>query len=507
MNVQDIARSLSVLERKIVPFLQKEITVAALVQRSGMQEVEVMRALQWLGNKGVVEKEGMMNPTTTQTVMLTEKGKRYAQEQKLPERKIVDVLGVKKDLSRDEVKAQTGLTDEELNASIGILKRDGKIAFKEGKMSLFPLGNKKSEVESVFEELCQRGVSGQHTKGLMELVKRGLVEIKVVKMRVVRLTAVGEALMKMKLESNVIDELTPEVLQQQAWKQKTFRTFDITSPVPSLQRGKRHFVDQAINYIKRIWLDLGFKEMQGNVVQTAFWDLDALFVPQDHPAREMQDTFFIGKDRKIDLGKLPKELAAKIKAVHENGGKTGSAGWGGSWREDIARQVLLRTHTTVLSAQTIAQLKKEDLPAKFFAVGKVYRNEALDWKHLFEFYQVEGIVIDPDANMRHLIGYLKEFYAKMGFDKIRIRPSHFPYTEPSCEVEVWHPVKKQWVELGGAGIFRPEVVQPLLGFDCPVLAWGQGMERIIVDYYKIGDLRELYKNDMKQLRQAREWVR
>ena len=168
---------------------------------------------------------------------------------------------------------------------------------------------------------------------------------------------------------------------------------------------------------------------------------------------------------------------------------------------------MLRTHTTVLSAQTMAKLKKEDLPAKFFAVGRVFRNEALDWKHLFEFYQVEGIVIDPNANLKNLKGYLTQFYKKMGYEKVRMRPAHFPYTEPSLEVDVFHPIKKEWVELGGAGIFRPEVVIPLLGFDCPVLAWGQGMGRIISEYWKITDIRELYKNDVKQLREMKMWLR
>jgi phenylalanyl-tRNA synthetase alpha chain len=215
----------------------------------------------------------------------------------------------------------------------------------------------------------------------------------------------------------------------------------------------------------------------------------------------MQDTFYLKDPSK---GKLP-PIYKKIKQVHENGADTGSKGWQSPWSEDKAKELLLRTHTTVLSAQTIAKLKKSDLPAKFFSVGKVFRNETLNWKHLFEFYQVEGIVVDPNANFRHLIGYLREFYRKMGYKDVRIRPAHFPYTEPSCEVDVLHPTKNEWIELGGAGIFRPEVVKPLLGFECPVLAWGQGMERIISEFYNITDIRELYKNDLEQLKKTRVW--
>jgi phenylalanyl-tRNA synthetase alpha chain len=168
---------------------------------------------------------------------------------------------------------------------------------------------------------------------------------------------------------------------------------------------------------------------------------------------------------------------------------------------------MLRTHTTVLSAKTLAGLDEDDLPSKHFSIGRNYRNEALDWKHLFEFYQVEGIVVDPDANFRNLIGYLKTFFAKMGFPDARVRPGYFPYTEPSAEVDVYDPNKEEWVELGGAGIFRPEVTKPLLGFECPVLAWGLGLERIITDYYDIDDLRDIYRNDMEQLRTIRKFTR
>ena len=189
--------------------------------------------------------------------------------------------------------------------------------------------------------------------------------------------------------------------------------------------------------------------------------------------------------------------------MHEAGGTTGSKGWGYVFSQKEAEQILLRTHTTVLSAQTIAKLKKEDLPAKFFAVGKVFRNEALDWKHLFEFYQVEGIVIDPQANLQHLKGYLREFYKKMGFPDVRMRPGYFPYTSPSLEVDVFHPVKKEWVELGGAGMIHPNVIKAgkldpkkYTGF-----AFGWGVERTIAMRTEIGDIRLLFQNDIRFLEQ------
>jgi phenylalanyl-tRNA synthetase alpha chain len=312
----------------------------------------------------------------------------------------------------------------------------------------------------------------------------------------------GQELSKEKINPDVINRLNSKMLKTGEWKNKDIRAYDVKINVPKINFGRKHFVNDAIDYIRRIWLDLGFEEMSGNIVQSAFWDLDSLYVPQDHPAREMQDTFYLnGK------AKLPTKLVEKIKKVHEDGGNTGSTGWKYKYSQQEAERLMLRTHTTVLSAIKLSQLKKEDLPAKFFTVQKNFRNESLDWKHLFEFYQVEGIVVDPNANLKHLKGYLREFYNKMGYEKVRMRPAHFPYTEPSVEVDVFDKEKNQWIELGGAGIFRPEVTTPLLGFDCPVLAWGQGMERIIVEYWQFKALRDLYNNDLKQIRELKVWLK
>jgi len=195
-----------------------------------------------------------------------------------------------------------------------------------------------------------------------------------------------------------------------------------------------------------------------------------------------------------------------VKQAHESGVDS-SKGWQYNWQEKEAKRIVLRTHTTAISAQTLAQLKESDIPAKYFTIGKVFRNETLDWKHGFEFYQTEGIVVDKNANFNHLMGYLKEFYKKMGFEKIKFFPTYYAFTEPSVEIQVFHPEKKEWLELGGGGIFRPEVTIPLLGKNIPVLAWGQGFDRIIMDYYNIKDLREMYSNDIKCLREKKVWLK
>ena len=295
------------------------------------------------------------------------------------------------------------------------------------------------------------------------------------------------------------------MLKNSTWKGKTFRQYDVEINVPTIYPGKRHFTNQAIDYVKKIWLELGFKEMQGPLVQTGFWNFDALFTAQDHPVRDMQDTYYIKEPR---TGKLVKpEVVQRVKKTHENGWTTGSKGWQYKWNPEEAMRNVLRTHTTCLSARYISNLKKQDLPAKFFAVGKNFRNETLDWSHLFELIQVEGIVVDPDANFRNLIGYLKNFFIRMGYPKVRVRPGYFPYTEPSAEVDVFHPVRKEWMELGGSGIFRPELTKPLFGTEIPVIAWGLGFDRSILEYYNLADIRDLYKNDLKQLRNLKMWLR
>ena len=200
---------------------------------------------------------------------------------------------------------------------------------------------------------------------LEELKKRKeIVNIELVKEKKFELTELGKRLAKIKVHNTTLEQLTPTILNSGAWKGKTFRRYDVSINVPTIFGGRKHFVNQAVDSIKKVWLNLGFKEMSGDFVQTSFWNLDALFVPQDHPARTMQDTFFVKNPK---LGKLPdKKIVEAVKRVHENGGDTGSKGWNYKWDENIAKLNVLRTHTTTLSVKTIANLDKNKLPLKFF---------------------------------------------------------------------------------------------------------------------------------------------
>lgn len=510
MELKSLIAKLHPLERKVLPFLAEETAFSRIVIASGLKEVEVMRALQWLENKNVLK----LNTEKKKLVYLDFNGKKYSQAG-LPEKRLLSAL-TRQFKSLKEVAAETGLDEQEINACLGLLKSKSAIDIKKERELFVKLGLQgKKFLDSLPEErflekkfpLAYSSLKDSDLFALESLLKRkNFLKVEEAKEFFVELSDLGKKLIKADLGEEAIGRLTPELLKTGRWKTKKFRAYDLEINVPKIYPGKKHFVNQALEYAKQVWLDMGFKEMTGNLVNASFWNFDALFTAQDHPVRELQDTFYLGNE--LEKGKLPdQKLVRAVKEMHETGSQTGSKGWQYSWDPEDAKRNVLRTHTTVLSAQALAQLKEQDLPAKFFALGKCFRNEALDWSHLFEFNQTEGIVVDQKANFRHLLGYLKQFFKKMGFPQARFRPAYFPYTEPSVEIDVYHPVHKKWVELGGAGLFRPEVVIPLLGRDILVLAWGPGFDRLILDYYQIQDIRDLYKNDLKQLREIKAWLK
>jgi phenylalanyl-tRNA synthetase alpha chain len=502
MNIDKILERLSPLEIKVVPHLRKPIEEIKIL--SGLDQTSLLRALRFLENKGVL----IISTEKKKIVELGTNGVYYKRTH-LPERKLLLLLEQNNHLALDDARKLSKLSDNEFKVSLGVLKSKALIEIKNGKISL--TANKEELTKKFLEErfleeipIFEEELQPEQVHALNNLRKRKeIVQIEEKTSIGFELTEIGKQIAGKEVKLDLIEELTPEIIK--TWKKnKKFRSYDIQAQVPKIYGGKKHFVNQAIEYGKRIWLDLGFEEMNSTITQTSFWNFDALFTAQDHPVREMQDTFFI----KGISGNLPrKEILKKVRECHEKG-VDGSKGWQYQWDEGETIKSVLRTHTTCISAQTLASLDIEkDLPAKFFAIGKNFRNETVDWSHGFEFYQTEGIVVEENLTLRDLLGYLKEFYRKMGFEKIRFTPAYFPYTEPSVEVSVFHEEKGVWLELGGAGIFRPEITIPLLGKKIPVLAWGQGFDRIITDYYKIKDLREMYSNDIKQLREMKIWVK
>jgi phenylalanyl-tRNA synthetase alpha chain len=502
MADEKIIESLSPNERKVLPYLNENIN--NICKKTGLDKVSVLRALEYLQNKNLVK----LSTKKNKIIEIGINGALY-KKKGLPERRLINLLNEKRILQLENAQKESKLSNEEFKASIGALKRKAMIDLKNGKIILS--ANKeeiaKKSLEELFLESLPLELSSLNSEQQFALKslqgRKNILEIKDEVKISIQATETGKKLMREGFKNiDLIEKITPELLKKESWKGKKFRRYDVESPVPEIFGGKRHFVNQATDYARKIWTELGFKEMTGNIIVSGFWNFDALFTAQDHPVREIHDTFFI--DKKTDLP--DKKLVKAVKQAHETG-VAGSKGWQYSWNDEEAKRLLLRTHTTCISSQTLAKLKSEDLPAKFYAVGKCFRNETIDWNHGFEFNQTEGIVIDPNANFRHLLGYLKQFAKKMGFEKVRFRPAYFPYTEPSLEGDVWDEERKEWVELIAAGIFRPEVTEPLLGKPIPVLAWGPGLDRMAMKILGVKDLRELYKNDITQLRKMKFWMK
>lgn len=502
-DTQKIIESLSPNEREILPYLG-EASLESIHKKTEMNKAAILRSLEFLENKELIK----LKHEEEKSIELGINGLLYL-NQGLPERRLANLIAEKNSLSLQDAKKLSKLNDNEFQASLGALKKKAIINLINGKIMLQnKSGIYDKTLEEKFLETLPRKLDSlqPEEKYAFENLKsrKNIIDIQDKKIITFTITLLGEELTKTDISStkNLIESVTPDMIKNKSYQGKKFRRYDITSPVPKLSGGKKHFVNQATDYSKKIWLEMGFKEMTGNLVQSGFWVFDALFTAQDHPVREMQDTFFI----KNKEAKLPdKKLVEGIQAAHE-GKIKGSKGWQYNWKEKDAKKVLMRTHTTALSIQTLREItKNKEFPAKYFALGKCFRNETVDWSHGFEFNQTEGIVVDENANFRQLLGYLKEFFSKMGYKKIRIRPAYFAYTEPSLEIDAFHPIHKQWVELGGAGMFRPEVTIPIFGKHIPVLAWGPGFDRIIMEFFNITDLRQMYKNDLNKLRDMKIW--
>src|SRR3989344_487308 len=263
---------------------------------------------------------------------------------------------------------------------------------------------------------------------------------------------------------------------------------NVESKVPDVFVARTHPLKDTIDEIREIFVTLGFTEIIGSMAQPSFWNFDALFTPQDHPARELQDTFYLDGLSAKKIG--TSEQIRKISESHKKN-------WRYYWDINEARKMVLRTHTTCVTIKHLAENKPDE--ARVFSLGRVFRNEKVSYKHLVEFNQIEGVVVGKNATMRDLMGIQREFYRRIGITKIKFWPTFFPYTEPSLQTMVYNDRLEKWVELFGMGIFRPEVTKPL-GITKPVLAWGGGIERIAMLKYGLDDVREFYNNNLSWLR-------
>eukprot|EP00045_Choanoeca_perplexa_P014049 m.163357 g.163357 ORF g.163357 m.163357 type:complete len:503 (+) comp16548_c0_seq1:1925-3433(+) len=287
-------------------------------------------------------------------------------------------------------------------------------------------------------------------------------------------------------------DLTPEMLADGSWKSKDFKSFNLSSTGTKLPRGTLHPLLKVREEYRQIFLELGFEEMPtARFVESSFWNFDALFQPQQHPARDAHDTFFMKSP--ATSTDFPADYEARVKEVHTNGGY-GSIGYKYDWDRAEAEKNLLRTHTTAVSARMLYKLaqQKPFKPVKYFSIDRVFRNETLDATHLAEFHQIEGVIADYNLTLGDLMGTLDDFFKRLGIENLRFKPAYNPYTEPSMEIFAYHEDLDKVVEIGNSGIFRPEMLRPMgLPEDVVVIAWGLSVERPTMIKYGYSNIRDL----------------
>jgi phenylalanyl-tRNA synthetase alpha chain len=292
----------------------------------------------------------------------------------------------------------------------------------------------------------------------------------------------------------IATQLTPDDLKAGAWRKKDYAGYDLETLNINYDYGKKHAYKEFLNEIKGKLVALGFKEARGPLVELEFWNMDALFMAQDHPAREIHDVFQVDDPARGEI--LNQETLARVRKAHEEG-LAGSKGWGYKWDPEIAARLVMRSQTTAVSARELA--KGVEVPGRVFCIGRVFRPDEIDWKHFIEFNQCEGIVADEGMTFRELLGYLRDFAMEVfGAERVKFAPSYFPFTEPSVEMFADIP-GKGWAEVGGAGMFRPEMLEAL-GVEVPVLAWGLGIDRLAMIKLGATDIRDLFSHDLEFLR-------
>ncbi|MFM7796034.1 MAG: phenylalanine--tRNA ligase subunit alpha [Candidatus Nitrosotenuis sp.] len=457
------------IEKTIIKLLQIEnnLSESQIMEKAKLSAEQTRRGIEWLRLKNlatVTESEQLF-------LMLGRNGF-DANKYGLPERKLVNLVA-NSPIPFDDLRK---ILKDEMNIAIANAKKNDWITItKNDSQNIVSLKTKPEQTaeEKILSQLGDGKVAQNQildTTALDSLKKRPeYIVIESVKSKTISLTEQAKSVNTDSMDSGA---------------------FDVEADVPMVFAAKTHPLKDTINEIREIFVSLGFTEISGNLTQPSFWNFDALFTPQDHPAREMQDTFYI-KDKIVENFATKSQINS-VSSSHQKG-------WKYRWNIENSKKTVLRTHTTCVTIKYLAENKPTE--ARVFSLGRVFRNEKVSYKHLVEFNQVEGIVVGNKVSLRDLMGIQIQFYKKLGLNKIKFWPTFFPYTEPSLQTMVYNEKLNKWIELFGMGIFRPEVTKPF-GIKSPVLAWGGGIERIAMLKYNLDDVREFYNNNLSWIRGA-----
>ena len=463
-----------------------------LEAESGLGKDETMWALESLKAKDMVGIEYVQKESLT----LSDEGRSYA-EHGLPEERLLEELG------KSEIKASELNTEIE-RISLQWAKRRSLITIENGLIRMTDSGTKAAS-EGLADGKILRGIlDGSYNfvgkNEIADLIKRGLVELRA-RRNIEHISITGKGDSADMGEDDIIDTLDRNIIANETWRDRRFKKYDVNASVERQAPAMRHPVKRLLEEMRDAYLSMGFTEISGPAVESSFWVFDALFVPQDHPARDAQDTFYISNLENAVFNN--EHYVATVKKAHQKS-------WRSGWSREVAGQMLLRTHTTSVSArhmyEIIDGLKKNpdryNLPIKLFSIGRVFRNEAVDYRHLADFYQHDGIIIGRDLTFSNLFDTLRRLYKAVGID-IKFKPSYFPFVEPGMEFMAYSDKTKEWIELGGAGMIREEITG-VKRSKLSVLAWGPGIERILlIRDHGISSISELYNCNLGWLRGRR----
>ncbi|MEM2082105.1 MAG: phenylalanine--tRNA ligase subunit alpha [Candidatus Bathyarchaeia archaeon] len=481
--------------------------VEQLIREAKLPDAAIMRAALTLQEQGLVK----IHAEPQVIVKPSAEGAMHA-ESGLPERRLIKaLLKLGGEANLDSAAAEAGLDPQFKQIALGWVIKKNWAAYDSKTNTLRVAANllQQGEVPEGDDEQLLSYVHGNRQVALdslnavlqaavQTLKKRKLLVTEEKTRRIIEVTEAGkQAAVHASVAPEEVTQLTPELIITGKWRNVTLSKYNIAASVAKTWPGKKHPYLSFLEEVRAKLVTLGFKEMTGTNVETSFFNFDALYTPQDHPAREIFGIYFVKNPEYGDISAYEKAVA-NVKATHENGWCTGSTGWGYKYSIQEAKRLILRGHGTCLSARTLLSPKLE-IPSRYFSIARCYRPEVVDKTHLSEFNQVEGIVVDENLTLRDLLGVLAKFALEIaGADKVRFKPDYFPFTEPSVELSAYKE-GYGWIEFGGSGIFRPEVTLPL-GVKVPVIAWGLGIDRLFMMRAGVDDIRYIFSQNLDWLR-------
>ena len=490
---------------------QSPTTEPDLAEHTGLDPAQVSMSIGWLQAKQYIT---VASETVTKEVSLTQTGTEFSTSGSLLERIFNGATEAKQQgspLTLKILQQTLNLQAGDLSGPIGALKKEGSLEIGPGG-TLQPTATS-SELTSALDILIKDIAQGPSSYDDRPDAERKLIDTFAQRrgrsqepfrvdehiLRSFTLTDIGTSVAASVVTTGVKEgyaQLTPEILKDGSWRQRAPRPYNIALRPPRIAAGKKHPYRSFLDKVKTNLVSMGFEEMRGPIVESEFWNMDTLYMPQFHPARDIHDVYFVKNPAYSEA--IPEPYLSQVAQTHRDGWTTGSRGWGYPFNEKRTRRLVLRSQGTAVSSRTLASQPK--IPGKYFSMARCFRYDQIDATHATDFFQTEGIVLGNTINFQTLLGLLSLFAKEMAQAKeVKFVPAYFPFTEPSVEMHVEHP-KLGWMELGGAGLLRPEVTHPL-GIKVPVIAWGLGLDRMAMVALEIHDIRDLFTANLDLIRQ------